>query len=80
MPAARLIATCVALPRWRSPGFTRNPKKVMAGSTTQPVSRSSTTDAKLVGPSPESRDRRLTRSTSPPIVVGSTLATNWPAM
>ena len=36
-------------------------------------------DAKLVGPMPESRERRLTRSTSPPIVVGSTFATNWPA-
>ena len=60
MPAARLIATCVARPRWRRPGFTRNPKKVMTGSTTQPVSRSSTTEAKLVGPAPESRDRRLT--------------------
>ena len=34
------------VPRWRSPGLTRKPTKVMTGSTSQPVSRSSTTEAK----------------------------------
>ena len=69
----------MAVPRWRSPGFTANPTMVMTGSTSQPVSRSSTTDANVPGDSPVSRDRRLTRSTSPPMVVGSTFDTNWPA-
>ena len=52
----------------------------MTGSTTHPVSRSSTTEAKLSGLRPSRATSRLTRSTSPPMVVGSTLATNWPAM
>ena len=76
MPPASSSATRVALPRWRSPGLTAKPTIVMTGSTSQPVSRSSTTEAKVPGDSPVSRDRRLTRSTSPPMVVGRTLETN----
>ncbi len=52
---------------------------VMTGSTTQPVSRSSTTEANVPGLSPFSLDRRDTRTTSPPMVLGSALETNWPA-
>jgi hypothetical protein len=53
---------------------------VMTGRTSQPVRRSSTTEANVPGDSPVSLLSRLTRSTSPPIVVGRTLETNWPAM
>ena len=56
-----------------------SPKNVMSGSTSQPVRRSSTTEAKVSGVSPFSAERRLTRKTSPPIVVGRTFDTNWPA-
>ena len=51
----------------------------MTGSTIQPVSRSSTTDANDRGVSPLPPDRRVTRSTSPPIVVGRKFETNSPA-
>ena len=79
MAKASPRATRVAVPRCCSGGFTRKPTTLMIGSTSQPVRRSSTTDANDPGDSPVSRDRRLTRSTSPPIVVGSTFETNWPA-
>jgi hypothetical protein len=53
---------------------------VMRGSTSQPVNRSITTDAKLFSPlTPCWIRSRLMRRTSPPIVVGNTLETNWPA-
>ena len=51
----------------------------ITGSTSQPVSRSSTTEAKLRGDSPLPAARRLTRSTSPPMVVGRKFETNSPA-
>ena len=59
--------------------MTTKPATVMTGRTSHPVSRSSTTDANVAGVSPVSRDSRLTRNTSPPIVVGRTLETNCPA-
>ena len=65
VPKARARANRVAVPRWRSPGLTAKPTMVMTGSTSQPVSRSSTTEANVPGDSPVSRDSRLTRSTSP---------------
>ena len=49
VPAARPRAIWVARPRWRRPGLRAKPTKVMTGSTIHPVSRSSTTEAKLVG-------------------------------
>ena len=52
---------------------------VRSGSATKPLSRSMTTDAKATSPAPVDLAARLTRSTSPPIVDGSTLPTNWPA-
>ena len=52
---------------------------VRSGSTTKPLSRSMTTDAKAMSPVPVDFAARLTRSTSPPMVDGSTLPTNWPA-
>ena len=52
---------------------------VMAGSTIQPVSRSSTTEAAEASVLPVYFDRRAMRSTSPPMVVGRALETNWPA-
>jgi hypothetical protein len=76
---ATSIAIVVARPRSRSPGLTTNPAKVMRGSTTHPLSRSRTTEAKVAGVSPFSWESRETRTTSPPMVVGSTLETNWPA-
>ena len=79
MTTASTRASWVALPSSRRPGLTANPTIVMTGSTSQPVMRSRTTDANVAGDSPVSRDRRLTRSTSPPMVVGSTFDTNWPA-
>ena len=72
-------ATRVALPRWRRPGLTSRPTRVITGSTSQPVSRSSTTEANDAADSPFSFESRDTRSTSPPIVVGSTFDTNNPA-
>ncbi len=80
VPRARARATRVAVPRCRRPGLIAKPAMVMTGRTSHPVSRSSTTEAKVPGDSPVSRDSRLTRSTSPPMVVGSTFDTNWPAM
>ena len=44
MAKARPRATRVAVPRWRSGGFSRNPTTLMMGSTSQPVSRSRTTE------------------------------------
>jgi hypothetical protein len=76
VPTARPIATLVATPRWVSVGFTTNATSEMTGSTSQPVSRSRTTDANVPGASPVSRARRETRRTSPPIVLGSTFPTN----
>ena len=45
------------------------------------MSRSSTTEANVSAESASESpfDSRDTRSTSPPIVLGSTLETNWPA-
>ena len=56
-----------------------SPTSVSRGSTTQPLTRSSTTDANEPGVSPVVAPNRLTRTTSPPIVEGSTLLTNIPA-
>ena len=50
-----------------------------SGSATKPVSRSSTTEPNaMLRRADRGRGARLTRSTSPPIVDGSTLPTNWP--
>ena len=60
-------------------GSARKPRISKNGRATNPVSRSSTTDANATSRAPMSRAVRVTRSTSPPTVDGSTLPTNWPA-
>ncbi len=69
-------AMVVAAPSSRSPGSARNPMMVMMGNTSHPVSRSMTTEANESAALPLSWARRDTRTTSPPMVVGSTLDTN----
>ncbi len=62
------------------PRLTTRPMTEMTGRTSQPVSRSMTTEATDSGRwPPRSRETRAMRSTSPPMVVGNTLETNWPA-
>jgi Tfp pilus assembly protein PilV len=63
----------------RSDGSRRKPTIVSSGSATKPLRRSMTTDAKATSPVPVDFVARLTRRTSPPMVDGSTLPTNWPA-
>ena len=53
--------------------------KQMSGSATNPVRRSRTTEAKAVLLDPVDFAPRETRRTSPPMVEGNTLPTNWPA-
>ena len=79
MPTATPNAMADACPRSRRPGFTASPINVMTGSTIQPVSRSRTTEANVVGVCPLSRASRETRRASPPMVLGNTLPMNWPA-
>jgi hypothetical protein len=52
---------------------------VMKGSTTNPVSRSRTTDANDAGGFPVLAESLTTRTTSPPTVDGRKLETNRPA-
>ena len=61
------------------PRTTTMPTTARIGSTTNPVSRSSTTAAHASVVFPVSADDRLTRRTSPPIVDGRRFPTNWPA-
>lgn len=61
-------AARLAVHRARRPGFTASAPSAMTGSTTIPLSRSSTTDANGTAQLPISRVNRRTRSTSPPIV------------
>ncbi len=77
MPETR-IATQAVLDSRRD-GSTRNPKKQMTGSARNPLNRSRATAAKAVSLEPMCFAERLIRSTSPPIVEGSTFPTNWPA-
>ncbi len=77
----------IAITRWlawstggrNKPGLIKSVARLMTGSTTHPVSRSSTTDANERGRSPLCADNLVTRSTSPPIVVGRKFETNNPA-
>ena len=62
-----------------SDGRARKPRNTSSGSATNPVSRSRTTDANATDEEFTVFDARDTRSTSPPIVDGSTLPTNSPA-
>ena len=57
----------------------RSPISVSRGSTSQPLRRSSTTEANEPGDSPLPAERRVMRSTSPPIVEGRKFPTNNPA-
>ena len=72
----------IAIHAWStssSDGSIAKPSSVRSGSATKPVSRSMTTDANAMSPVPVVFEARLMRRTSPPIVDGSTLPTNWPA-
>ena len=62
-----------------SDGSTTKPNRQRSGSATKPLSRSSATEANAVSLDPMFLADRLMRRTSPPIVDGSTLPTNWPA-
>ena len=66
-------STCI------SDGRNANPMNTRSGNATKPVRRSSTTEPKAMGDESTVAEARDTRSTSPPIVEGRTLPTNWPA-
>ena len=76
---AAMKAPRVAAPSERRFESSASPRKIDAGSTVQPLSRSKITVVKLVGLSPVSLPGRDTRTTSPPTVVGKKLDTNCPA-
>ena len=67
------------MPRWSRVGLPTRATRVMKGSTTKPVRRSSTTEANDSGRWPLPADSRVTRRTSPPTVLGRKLDTNCPA-
>ena len=62
-----------------SDGRSRKPRNTSRGSAMNPESRSKTTEANETLPEPVVVAPRLTRTTSPPIVEGSTFPTNCPA-
>ena len=76
-PAMRSAIHALSSPT--SEGSRAKPISERSGSATKPLSRSMTTDANAMSLAPVVFAARLTRSTSPPIVDGSTLPTNCPA-
>ena len=77
---ARMNAIRLCAPRERSPESMANPKRMRMGRASQPLSRSNTTEVKLLGASCTSLRRRDMRTMSPPMVVGRKLDVNCPAM
>ena len=77
--AAAVNSASQACSMWSNEGFSAKPTTTSNGSAIMPLSRSSTTEPNATEVESTFLAQRATRTTSPPMVDGSTLPTNCPA-